>query len=138
MFRINKTSEYGVLALRYIGEKNQALSARQISEGLSLPYEITAKTLQHLKEAGFIQSSMGTHGGYTLKSPLDQISFAQVIDALEGPVAIVECASHGGKECSRNSTCELQDGMKDLNNKIRSLLEETKLNTFAKAETKIS
>ena len=138
MLRINKTSEYGVLALRFIGEKDQALSARQVSEGLGLPYEITAKTLQHLKEAGFIQSSMGANGGYTLKSPLNQISFAQIIDALEGPVAIVECASHGGKECSRNSTCDLQVGMKDLNVKIRNLLEETKLNTFVRAESQIS
>jgi len=138
MLRINKASEYGVLALRFIGEKNQALSARQISEGLSLPYEITAKTLQHLKDAGFIQSTMGTNGGYTLKSSLDQISFAQVIDALEGPVAIVECADHSGKECNRNSICDLQYGMKNLNTKIRNLLEETKLNTFVKVETKIS
>jgi len=135
MLRINKTSEYGVLALRYIGEKDHALSARQISEGLSLPYEITAKTLQHLKEAGFIESSMGANGGYRLKSPLDQISFAQVIDALEGPVAIVECATHSGNECQRNSACELKEGMKELNSKIRNILEETKINTFAKAET---
>jgi len=138
MLRINKTSEYGVLALQYIGGKNTALSARQISEDLNIPYEITAKTLQHLKEAGFIGSSMGSNGGYVLKSPLDQISFAQIIDALEGPVAIVECATHSGKECSRNSSCNLQDGMKTLNTKIRNILEETKLNIFEKAETKIS
>ena len=136
MLRINKTSEYGVLALRFIGQMNQALSARQISEGLNLPYEITAKTLQHLKEAGLIQSSMGTNGGYTLKSSLEQISFAQIIDALEGPISIVECASHGEKECTRSSSCELQDGMKTLNMKIRNLLEETKLSTFVKPEDK--
>lgn len=138
MLRINKTSEYGVMALQFIGGRALALSARQISEGLNLPYEITAKTLQHLKEAGFIESSLGSNGGYVLKSPLEDISFAQVIDALEGPVAIVECANHSGKECSRNSSCDLQGGMKDLNSKIRNLLEETKLNTLMKAETKIS
>lgn len=138
MLRINKASEYGVLALQFIGGKSTALSARQISEGLNIPYEITAKTLQHLKEAGFIGSSMGSNGGYVLKNPLEQISFAQVIDALEGPVAIVECADHSGKECSRNAACNLQDGMKTLNAKIRNILEETKLNSFVKAETKIS
>ena len=138
MLRINKTSEYGVLALQFIGAKGYPISARQISEGLNIPYEITAKTLQHLKDAGFIGSSMGSNGGYVLKNPLEEISFAQVIDALEGPVAIIECATHSGKECSRTSDCALQDGMKTLNMKIRNILEETKLNTLTKAETKIS
>jgi len=142
MLRINKASEYGVLALQYIGTKGGPFSARQIAEGLSIPYEITAKTLQHLKDAGFITSTMGSNGGYVLKSPLDEISFAQIIDALEGPVAIIECAEHSGKECSRTSCCSLQDGMKELNGKIRNLLEETKLstltNSFSKVETKIS
>jgi Rrf2 family protein len=127
MLRINKASEYGVLALKYIGGRNEASSAREISEGLSLPYELTAKTLQRLKEAGFIGSSMGTKGGYVLINSLSEISFAQVIDALEGPIAIVECAQHEGNECIRNSACGLKDGMKILNEKIRNLLEETKL-----------
>jgi Rrf2 family protein len=136
MLRINKASEYGVLALRFIGGKNQALSAREISEGLSLPYEITAKTLQRLKEAGFIGSTMGTNGGYKLINSLGEISFAQVIDALEGPVAIVECADHSGAECSRDSFCGLKIGMNVLNNKIRNVLEETKLSEFASTEIK--
>ena len=127
MLRINKASEYGVMALRYIGGKSEASSAREISDGLSLPYELTAKTLQRLKEAGFIGSSMGTKGGYVLINSLSEISFAQVIDALEGPIAIVECAQHDNNECIRNSTCELKDGMKILNEKIRNVLEGTKL-----------
>jgi Rrf2 family protein len=136
MLRINKASEYGVLALRYIGGKGDASSAREISEALTLPYELTAKTLQRLKEAGFIGSSMGTKGGYLLVNPLSEISFAQVIDALEGPIAIVECAQHEGNECTRNSTCELKDGMKILNQKIRGLLEQTKLIELVSMETR--
>jgi Rrf2 family protein len=134
MLRINKASEYGVLALKYIGGKSEASSAREIADGLTLPYELTAKTLQRLKEAGFIGSSMGTKGGYLLVNPLNEISFAQVIDALEGPIAIVECAQHESNECSRNLSCELKDGMKILNQKIRNLLEETKLAEFVSME----
>src|ERR1700683_219983 len=123
MLRINKASEYGILALRYIGEKESALSAREISEGLKLPYEITAKTLQRLKEAGFIGGTMGTNGGYTLVNSLNEISFAQVIDALEGPIAIVECTQHSGPECNRTVGCEIKGGMQLLNLKIRNVLE---------------
>jgi Rrf2 family protein len=137
MLRINRASEYGVLALQFIGSSQQAVSAREISDALAIPYELTAKTLQRLKESGFIGSSLGTNGGYRLLSPLDKISFAQIIDALEGPVAIVECAQHSGSDCSRDSICGLKSGMKILNNKIRSVLETTKLNEVFE-EQKIS
>lgn len=131
MLRINKASEYGLLALSHIESTTQALSAREIAEGLELPYEITAKTLQKLKEAGFIESSMGTNGGYRLLRPLTQISFAQVIDALEGPIAVVECVDHSDKVCSRNGTCHMSNGMQRLNYKIRELLESISLKELA-------
>jgi Rrf2 family protein len=137
MLRINKASEYGVLALGYIGGQVQAQSAREISEALKLPYEITAKTLQRLKEAGFIGSTMGTNGGYKLINPLSQISIAQVLTALEGPVAIVECL-HDTNECSRTETCHLKDPMRNLNQKILKVLETTNLDELSKAEEKIS
>ena len=136
MMRVNKASEYGLLALRYIGSQSEAMSAREISDALKLPYEITAKTLQRLKEAGFIGSTLGTNGGYKLLSPLAEISFAQVIDALEGPIAIVECAQHSDNECQRTSLCELKDSMHILNSKIRSILETTKLQELVGTETK--
>src|SRR5687767_9595169 len=72
MLRINKVSEYGIMALGYIGHQTQAVSARQVSEGLQLPYEITAKTLQRLKDAGFVRSTKGARGGYCLNHALSE------------------------------------------------------------------
>ena len=146
MLRVNKASEYGVLALGFIGNQGGALSARQIADGLRLPFEITAKTLQRLKEAGLIESTMGTNGGYRLINPLSKISFAQVINALEGPVALVECADHsGGNECARTESCGLKGGMHKLNVRLHELLESIKLSELVdetgidkKLETRIS
>jgi Rrf2 family protein len=134
MLRINKASEYGVLALNFIGTQPEAASAREVSAGLGLPYEITAKTLQRLKEAGFIESHMGTNGGYKLRNSLAEISIAQVIDALEGPLAIIECATHQTKECSRTGSCGLQSGMQKINDRIRDVLESVKLNELLETE----
>jgi Rrf2 family protein len=139
MLRVNKASEYGVLALGLIGTEERPLSARQIADGLHLPYEITAKTLQRLKEEGIIDSSMGTNGGYKLVRPLSEISFAQVIKALEGPVALVECSDHSGKECLRNGSCGLKGGMLKLNGRLNELLESIKINELVSdVEQKIS
>ena len=139
MLRVNKASEYGVLALGLIGSENQPLSARQISDVLRLPFEITAKTLQKLKEEGLIGSTMGTHGGYNLTKPLTEISLVEVIRALEGPVALVECSDHSGKECLRNGSCSLKGGMLKLNHRLNELLESIKINELVSdLEQKIS
>ncbi len=140
MMRVNKVSEYGILALGYIGGQVKAVSARQVSEGLQIPYEITAKTLQKLKDAGFVNSTKGTNGGYILVSPLSQISFAQIVDAIEGPIGITECMSDGpqAKICSRHESCELKSGMKKVNQRVRELLESVKLDELTnKVETRI-
>lgn len=127
MLRVNKVSEYGILALSFMGLKQKAMSAREISEGLQLPYEITAKTLQRLKDAGFVGSTKGINGGYSLKVGLTEISFAQVIDAIEGKFAVADCLSDEHKGCARNNCCEMKRGMERLNTKVRALFESTML-----------
>src|SRR3954469_966277 len=119
MLRFNKVSEYGVLALSFIGGRDKASSAREISEGLHIPYEITAKTLQRLKEAGFVESTKGTHGGYRLLNRLSEISFAQVVDAIEGTVSVVDCATGSSDICSRSGLCGIQNGMHKVNQRVR-------------------
>jgi Rrf2 family protein len=134
MLRFNKVSEYGVMALGYIGEKDRALSAREISDGLQIPYEITAKTLQRLKEAGFVESSKGTNGGYKLISPLSQINFAQVVEAIEGPMGVVECVTseEHNHSCARSGGCGLKQGMQKVNAKVKNLLESITLDELMK------
>src|SRR5471030_2597026 len=135
MLRINKVSEYGVLALNFIGKKTEPQSAREVSNALNLPYEIMAKTLQRLSEAGLVQSSKGINGGYILKNPLSQISISQVLDAFEGPLAIVDCGSEDSHECSRENLCEMKAGMRRVNQKVHDLLNSVTLNELFSMES---
>ena len=66
MIRLNRTTEYGLMALRYISNKRRRAggpeswaSAREIADTYGLPFEITAKTLQRLKDLELIQSAQG-------------------------------------------------------------------------------
>lgn len=131
MLKVNRVSEYGVLALGYIGSKTQAQSARDVATGLGLPYEITAKTLQKLKDAGFISSTKGINGGYILLSPLSQISFAQVINAIEGPIGIMDCVGETARTCTRESFCGLKLELTKINDQIKSILEATTIDKFS-------
>src|SRR3954468_6180934 len=98
MIRLNRTTEYGLMALRHMsrklaGESREVTSAREVSDRYGLPFEITAKTLQRLKDTGLIQSAHGAKGGYTLSGSLQGISFARFLELMEGPQSVVACES---------------------------------------------
>ena len=81
MIRLNRTTEYGLMALRYISRKQGCTSAREVADTYGLPFEITAKTLLRLKDLGLIQSTQGARGGYTLSRCMKEISLAEFLDA---------------------------------------------------------
>src|ERR1051325_2246654 len=105
MIKINRTTEYGLMALRHMSRKREATevtSAREIADSYGLPFEITAKTLQRLKDTGLIQSAHGARGGYTLHRPLSEVSLAEFLELMEGPQSVVTCVSaaeHDAKSC---------------------------------------
>ena len=68
-----------------------------------------------------LESRRGAHGGYALARPAHRISVAAVIDALEGPVAITECA-RGPSLCSHEGTCAVRDPIHVLNDVVSKAL----------------
>src|SRR3954447_14140677 len=94
MIKLNRTTEYGLMALRHMSRKrSEVTSAREIADSYGLPFEITAKTLQRLKDTGLIQSAQGARGGYTLQRPLSEVSLAEFLHLMEGQQSVVACAS---------------------------------------------
>jgi Rrf2 family protein len=127
MIRLNRTTEYGLMALRHMGRKRasfpgEVTSAREIAESYGLPFEITAKTLQRLKDTGIIQSAHGVKGGYTLLRSLDEVSLAEFLELMEGPQAIVECAGAAASQCEYGAKCEIHDFMGDVNGRVLQFL----------------
>ena len=76
--------------------------------------------------AGIVVSERGSHGGYALARPDDEISAAEIIDAIEGPVAITECSSAVGR-CSLEPTCQVGSAWQGINLSIRRALNEVSL-----------
>ncbi len=144
MVKLKRTTEYGLIALRHIGRKNQenpegVVSAREIADHYGLPFEITAKTLQRLRDSGLIHSAQGVHGGYALSRSLEQVTLAEFLEAMEGPQALVLCAplaqgvgeanlseeAEGG--CEYSCRCEVKGFMADLNQKVMGFLSGIRL-----------
>jgi len=130
MIKLNRTTEYGLIALRHISRKHLAnpkevTSAREISSSYGLPFEITAKTLQRLKDSGLIQSAHGARGGYTLQRSLRDVSLAEFLELMEGPQSVVVCAAspdHGASGCEYDGRCEIKHLMGQLNARVFSFL----------------
>jgi Rrf2 family protein len=139
MIRLNRTTEYGLMALRHMSKKNSKTlsgsreswtSAREVADYYGLPFEITAKTLQRLKESGLIQSAHGAKGGYILQRSLSEVSLAEFLELMEGPQAIVACS--GGdqqsmNDCEYGSRCEIKSFMDRLNTRLFNFLSEIRL-----------
>lgn len=129
MIKLNRTTEYGLIALRHMRLKvqtNGLTSAREIADCYGLPFEITAKTLQRLKDSGFIESAQGAKGGYMIKRSLAQVTLGEFLNQMEGPVSVVACAEpaaqKAGCECEYNTRCELKDVMSVLNRRVHIFL----------------
>lgn len=95
MLKLNRTTEYSLMAISYIRAKAQGelTSAREIADHFELPFEILAKTLQKLKEQGIIASTYGTRGGYVLSRDLAKLNLAEFITIMEGPIGVVGCST---------------------------------------------
>lgn len=144
MIKLNRTTEYGLMALRHMNKKGKTsaelTSAREVADEFGLPFEITAKTLQRMKETGLIQSAQGARGGYVLQRSLEDVTLAEFLELMEGPQALVACANHlplkeetanselaGGCGCEYHGKCGLKNAMSDLNSKVRNFLSGIKL-----------
>jgi Rrf2 family protein len=136
MIKLNRTSEYGLMALRHMSRKSPVVtSAREIADSYGLPFEITAKTLQRLKDSGLIQSAQGARGGYTLNRALEDISLSEFLRLMEGEQSIVACASGAvGAEptgCEYTGKCELKHLMGGLNARVQAFLSSIQLSEIA-------
>ena len=144
MIKLNRTTEYGLMAMRHMSRKrSEVTSAREIADSYGLPFEITAKTLQRLKDTGLIQSAQGARGGYTLLRSLSDVSLAEFLRLMEGPQAVVACAARttpAGESatagCEYGGRCEIRSLMADLNSRIFGFLAGIRLADLGNAESR--
>lgn len=129
MLRIGKLTDYGTLILtRLVG--GECVSAAELAEQTRLGPATAAKLLKALARTGIVNSIRGANGGYTLARPATQISAAQIIDALEGPVAITECATGAGS-CELETVCGVGNAWQHINVAIHRALDDISLAELA-------
>ncbi|MFZ1492943.1 MAG: SUF system Fe-S cluster assembly regulator [Candidatus Competibacter denitrificans] len=125
MIRITREADYGILLMTYLAQaESQALSAAALAQQRHLPLPMVSKILKTLARAGLLTSQRGALGGYSLARPPAAISAADIIGALEGPIAITECSEEGHDGCcSRQTNCEVSGHWPRINQAIFNALQ---------------
>lgn len=125
MLRLSKKADYALIAMKHLavcGDRASS-SAREIAELYAIPVELMAKVLQRLVRRGLLASHHGTRGGYQLARLPGQISVADVIQAIEGPVTVTACSTDDG-QCDQFATCNVRDPLWRVRERILSALGE--------------
>jgi FeS assembly SUF system regulator len=127
MLRISKLTDYATVILaRLAAEPEQRFTAAQIAAETHLAAPTVSKLLKQLQRQGLVASTRGSAGGYLLSRPATEITAAQILDALEGPVALTECAGLAS-HCGIERTCRVGHSWQRVNLAIRRSLQEISL-----------
>ncbi|MDO9009427.1 MAG: SUF system Fe-S cluster assembly regulator [Thiobacillus sp.] len=131
MLRIAKLTDYAtVLMVRLAREPARCFSAAQLSDELGLPLPTVSKLLKRLLQAGLLTSRRGAGGGYSLVHAPRAVSVADVVSAIEGPVALTEC-SLGKGSCSLEKNCATRANWQLISRVVRVALEAVSLADMA-------
>lgn len=127
MLRMSKLTDYGIVLMSYLASRTyQQHSAHTLSDAVSVPLPTVRKVLKSLSHGSLLVSERGVLGGYNLSRSPKQISIAEIITALEGPIALMECVS-SETDCEQESHCAIQTHWTQINNAVFHALDEVKL-----------
>jgi Rrf2 family protein len=125
MLRLSKKADYALIAMKHLALRGEraSSSAREIAEQYDIPIELMAKVLQRLVQRGLLASHQGTRGGYQLARLPRQITVADVIQAIDGPVTVTACSSDDG-QCEQYAKCNIRDPLWRVRERILKALGE--------------
>ncbi|HEX4388850.1 MAG TPA: SUF system Fe-S cluster assembly regulator [Steroidobacteraceae bacterium] len=131
MLRISRLTDYATVLLAALADEPvRVQTAAALAEETHIAAPTVCKLLKQLQRAGLVVSTRGLHGGYRLARPASQISAAAILDALEGPMALTDCAAGHGN-CEIEESCRVGKVWQRLNLAIRRSLYEVSLAQLA-------
>ncbi len=116
MIRMSKETDYGIVVLAYFASAQEGLkqNAREVAMESQLPLPMVRKILKILAREGLLVSQRGAKGGYRLTRGGERISIAEIVTAMEGPLAMTECIEAPG-ECRHEPVCGVRTSWQKIN-----------------------
>lgn len=122
MLRLSRLTDYAVVVLVRLSRSDKVETAPGIAASTGIPEPTVAKVLKGLAQFGLVTSQRGAHGGYRLRKPLDAIPVADVILAIDGPIALTACVEGAVGNCESQSLCPMAGRWGVVNDAISEAL----------------
>ncbi len=132
MFRLNRLTDYAVVALAQMALRpDRLVNATRLAEDTGMSQPTAAKVLNLLAKGGLLASQRGAAGGYTLARPARDISVAEIIQTMDGPIALTACVEGATDTCGVESLCPMRGNWERVNTAIRTALDGVTLADMA-------
>jgi FeS assembly SUF system regulator len=126
MLRISKLTDYAILVMVELSRAGEMLNAHAVADRVHVEVPTASKVLKLLAGAGLLESYRGANGGYQVSRQSGDISVAEVIAAIEGPIAMTECSVEEGL-CSQEDNCELRGNWQRISIAVAQALQDVSL-----------
>lgn len=130
--RLSHLADYAVVLMTAAARRpaGERLSATELAAETGVPLPTTQKLMGQLASAGLLTSVRGAAGGFSLSRPATRISLADIVEAVEGPIAMTVC-SEGRTDCALDAHCRVKPHMGVVGNAVRGALGAVSLQSLA-------
>lgn len=134
--RLSSLADYAIVVMTAAAraEGIVRLSATDLAAQTGVPLPTTQKLMGRLAAAGLLESTRGTGGGFALTRPAEEISLADIVEAVEGPIAMTACVENdaGRHDCALESNCRVRPHWSAVNGVIRGALAGVSLTSLSR------
>ena len=136
MIRVSRLGDYAIVLMAAIARSasGRAATARELADVTRVPTPTVSKILKTLAREGLLLSQRGKSGGYTLAREAKDISVAQIISAIEGPIALTECLAGQPSVCALQTGCPCRTNWNRINRAVLEALDKVRLDTMVPPE----
>ncbi|MBL4660222.1 MAG: SUF system Fe-S cluster assembly regulator [Alcanivoracaceae bacterium] len=121
MLKISRLTDYATMVVLFLQKDCKLESSEHIAQAVGLEIPTVSKVLKLLTKAQILSSVRGVNGGYQLERDIADISLYDVVIAIEGNTAIIECA-RADHLCSQEEGCDARTGWQQVNSDIKNIL----------------
>ncbi len=133
--RLTSLADYAVVMMAAAARRapGMRLSATLLAEETGVPLPTAQKLTQRLAAAGLLETARGSGGGFRLTRAANEISLADIIEAVEGPIGMTACVDLDRNDCALESCCQVRPHMRVVNGAVRGALQGVSLSSLAAA-----
>jgi|TARA_R110000868_G_scaffold145860_1_gene366323 FeS assembly SUF system regulator len=128
MLKLNKMTDYAVVVLGQMArDPGRVRTAAVLSETTAIPLPTVSKLLKILAGVGLVTSHRGANGGYSVDRTAEQVTVADIVQAIDGPIALTACVDDSDGQCEVSNSCPISGNWNRVNLAVRRALEDVTL-----------